>query len=401
MRRIHPRWAAAWLVLVFITGVASGREQDTGGSKEKGVSKMEKPSSRLFGRLPDGTEVTIHSLRVPGGWQADVSDYGAILVRMLVPDRDGTPADVVLGFDSLDGYTGLHPYFGAICGRVSNRIAGGRFELDGKAYSLAKNNGDHHLHGGLVGFDKKVWKSKAGVSAKGPFVEFEMESPDGDEGYPGKLSAKVVYTLSPEGELVIDMEATTDAATFVNMVHHSYWNLAGHGSGPIRGHELSVAAERYLPIDAGGIPTGKPADVRGTPFDFLMDRTPPATLGKAIDLLPPSADGKNAGGVDHNFVIDGWQPDAEAKLVARLRDPTSGRTMEILSNQPGIQVYTANYLDGTLTGKEGAVYRKNAAVCLETQTFPDSVHHPEWPTQRLDPGRTYHHVMVHRFTAGR
>lgn len=357
------------------------------------------PSVRGFGRLPDGREASLYTLAVPGGWQATVTDYGAILTAFLVPSSSGgehaAPVDVVLGFDSLDGYLAGHPYFGATCGRVANRIAGGSFELDGRRHQLAKNNGAHHLHGGIVGFDKKLWKGESLLTERGPAVRLELESPDGDEGYPGRLVARVVYTLTPAGELLVDMTATSDAATIVNLAHHSYWNLAGQASGGIRGHELTVVADRYLPTDAGGIPTGDLAAVKDTPFDFRPERGRPGTLGAAIDALPPA--GGSPGGVDHNFVIRDWKPDGGLRRVAVLRDPASGRSLEILSDQPGIQVYTGNFLDGTLRGKQGAVYARQSAVCLETQRFPDSIHHPDWPAIRLEPGQTYRHSMVHRF----
>jgi len=358
------------------------------------------PTVRPFGALPDGRPVSLYTLEVPGGWRAEITDYGAILTSLRVPAGGGAdqPAvDVVLGCESLAGYLAGHPYFGATCGRVSNRIAGGTFELDGKRYTLARNNGDNHLHGGLIGFDKKLWKATPRLSDRGPAVDFEMVSPDGDEGYPGAVTARVTYTLTPDGELWVEMSATSDAPTIINMVHHSYWNLAGHAAGTIRGHELAVTADSYVPVDAGGIPTGGLAPVAGTPFDLRPERQPRPRLAAAIAGLPPSADGKNPGGIDHNFVVRGWKADGSLRSVALLRDPASGRTLEVLSDQPGIQVYTGNYLDGTVKGKEGVAYGKQAAVCLETQKYPDAVHHPDWPSMRLDPGQTYRHTMVHRF----
>ena len=361
------------------------------------TASLRPPVARAFGSLSDGKPVSLYTLEVPGGWRAEITDYGAILTSFHVPVGKGAPKDIVLGFDTLAGYLGTHPYFGATCGRMSNRIAGGTFKLDGKEYTLAKNDGANHLHGGLVGFDKKLWHATPQLSERGPAVEFEVVSPAGDEGYPGTLTARVTYTLTPDGELWIEMAATTDAATIVNMVHHSYWNLAGQASGTIRGHELAVTADEYLPVDAGGIPTGAFAPVAGTPFDLRPARTPAATLGTAIDGLPASADGKNPGGIDHNYVVRGWKPDGSLRSVALLRDQVSGRTLELLSDQPGIQVYTSNYLDGSVKGKGGIAYGKQAAVCLETQKFPDSIHHPDWPSTRLDPGQTYRHTMVYRF----
>jgi aldose 1-epimerase len=367
------------------------------------VPAMSPPSIEPFGRLPDGEQVHLYVLEVPGGWRATVTDYGAILTSMTVPTGERGPVDVVLGFDSLEGYLAGHPYFGATCGRCSNRIANARFTLDGKDHELAANNGPHHLHGGLVGFDKKLWKADPKLTPAGPAVTFSLVSPDGDEGYPGMLRVQTTYTLTPAGELVIDMQAESDAATVCNLVHHSYWNLAGQGSGSIRDQELIVVADEYLPVDEGSIPTGERALVKGTPFDFRPERSRPAMLGDAIDALPPSADGSNPGGVDHNLCVRAWQADGSLRQVVTLRDPASGRTLTIESDQPGIQVYTGNYLDGTLTGKQGAIYEKHAGICLETQCFPDAIHHegqPGWPSGILRPGETYRHRMVHRFGSG-
>lgn len=361
------------------------------------TASLRPPVARPFGSLPDGKPVSLYALEVPGGWRAEITDYGAILTSFHVPVGKGAPTDVVLGFDTLAGYLGTHPYFGATCGRVANRIAGGTFELDGRQYTLATNNGANHLHGGVAGFDKKLWKATPRISDRGPAVEFEVVSPAGNEGYPGTLTACVTYTLTPDGELWVEMSATADTPTIVNLVHHSYWNLAGQASGMIRGHELTVAADSYLPVDAGGIPTGAFAAVAGTPFDLRPERAPAVTLGAAIERLPASADGTNPGGIDHNYVVRGWKPDGSLRSVALLRDPASGRTLELLSDQPGLQVYTSNYLDGSVKGKGGVPYAKQAAVCLETQKYPDSIHHPDWPSTRLDPGQTYRHTMVHRF----
>jgi aldose 1-epimerase len=398
---------ATMLVIMVASGLATAAEPVTataGGTTSMAHAPFSLPTARPFGRLPDGRDAHLYTLEVPGGWKATVTDFGAILTSLHVPGKDGKPVDVVLGFDTLDGYAAKHPYFGAICGRVANRIAAGRFELDGKAYQLATNNEPNHLHGGLIGFDKMLWRATPRISAKGPAVDFETVSPAGDEGYPGKLTATATYTLTPDGELWVEMAATCDAPTIVNLAHHSYWNLAGHASGTIHGHELSVTADRYLPVDAVSIPTGEFAAVAGTPFDFRPERRPAAALGDAIKALPPSADGKNPGGIDHNYVVRDWKPDGSLRSVAVLRDRASGRGLEILSDQPGIQVYTGNYLDGSVTGKGGTAYAKQAAICLETQKYPDAIHHAgqaDWPSVRLDPGQTYRHTMVHRFTANR
>jgi aldose 1-epimerase len=397
---------ATMLVIMVASGLATATEPvtATAGGTTSMAHAFSLPTARPFGRLPDGREAHLYTLEVPGGWKATVTDFGAILTSLHVPGKDGKPVDVVLGFDTLDGYAAKHPYFGAICGRVANRIAAGRFELDGKAYQLATNNEPNHLHGGLIGFDKMLWRATPRISAKGPAVDFETVSPAGDEGYPGQLTATATYTLTPDGELWVEMAATCDAPTIVNLAHHSYWNLAGHASGTIHGHELSVTADRYLPVDAVSIPTGEFAAVAGTPFDFRPERRPAAALGDAIKALPPSADGKNPGGIDHNYVVRDWKPDGSLRSVAVLRDRASGRGLEILSDQPGIQVYTGNYLDGSVTGKGGTAYAKQAAICLETQKYPDAIHHAgqaDWPSVRLDPGQTYRHTMVHRFTANR
>lgn len=396
--------SSAWLACVALLAVpwtVGAQEQDVMSGPATTMQSLI-PSSRPFGRLPDGREATLYTLEVPGGWRATVTDWGAILTSFLVPPGDGgradTSVDVVLGFDSLDGYVAVHPYFGAICGRCANRIAGGAFDLGGRTYRLATNNGGNHLHGGLAGFDKKLWKATPRPTDRGPAVELEVVSPDGEEGYPGRLVAKVVYTLTPAGELIVEMSATTDAPTIVNMVHHSYWNLAGQASGSIKDHELAVEADRYLPVDAGSIPTGAFAVVRGTSFDVRPERQPWARCGGAMETLPPNAPPGAACGVDHAYVLRDWRPDGKIRRAAVLRDPASGRTLEILTDQPSLQVYMGNFLDGSLTGKGGAVYGPNAAICLETQKFPDTIHHADWPSVRLDPGQTYRHVMIHRFT---
>jgi aldose 1-epimerase len=392
-----------WFVLANLAMSLSLIHAEEKPVQSKGVvESLAVPSSRPFGKLPDGREAMLYTLEVPGGWRATITDFGAIVTSFHVPPREGDPTgkpvDVVLGFDSVDGYVAVHPYFGAICGRCSNRIARGMFDLAGKSYRLATNNGPNHLHGGLVGFDKKLWTATPRSTERGPAVELELVSPDGDEGYPGRLVAKVVYTLTPAGEFIVEMAATTDAPTIVNLVHHSYWNLAGQASGSIKEHELVVDADRYLPVDATSIPTGAFAPVAGTSFDFRPERNPPARCFHAIETLPPNAPPGTPRGVDHAYVIRDWQPDGELRRAAVLRDPKSGRALEIFTDQPSIQVYTANFLDSSLTGKEGAVYGPNAAICLETQKFPDSIHHPDWPSVRLDPGQAYRHTMVHRFT---
>jgi aldose 1-epimerase len=335
-----------------------------------------------FGRAGDQT-AHLFTLRNSGGMVAKITDYGTILTELHVPGREGKTADVVLGFDALEEYLKGHPFFGAIAGRVANRIAGGRFTLDGKEYALAVNNGPNHLHGGIRGFDKYVWEAEASDTPEGPSLRMTRTSPAGEEGYPGALRATVAYTLTERNELRIEMAAVTDAPTIVNLAHHTYWNLAGHGSGEILGHELRIDADRYTPADATLIPTGAIEPVADTPYDF---RTP-KKIGKDIDRVEL--------GYDINFVVNG-EP-GTLRPAARAREPVSGRVLELHTTEPGVQLYTANKL-GLRKGKGGAEYGRYAGFCLETQHYPDSVNKPHWPTVVLRPGRTYRHVMAHRFT---
>jgi len=295
---------------------------------------------------------------------------------------------VVLGFDNLAGYLGGHPYFGAATGRVANRIAKGKFTLDGKEYKLAVNNPPNSLHGGLKGFDKVVWKAEDASGPVGPAVRLGYLSPDGEEGYPGNLAVTVTYTVTQSAELKIDYTATTDKATPVNLTNHTYFNLAGPASGTILGHELMLAADQYTPVDDTMIPTGEIRPVQGTPLDF----TKPATFGARIDEIKGEP-----GGYDHNYVLRGDHN--KPVLAARVREPKSGRVLEMLTTEPGVQLYTANFLDGTLRGKGGVVYKKHQAFCLEAQHFPDAVHHASFPSTILRPGATYAQTTIYRFSA--
>ncbi|HEY5091022.1 MAG TPA: aldose epimerase family protein [Polyangia bacterium] len=342
----------------------------------------------------DGKNVDLYTLSNGNGLVAKVATYGAILTSLEVPDRDGLPADVVLGFDELAGYLGGSAYLGATVGRVGNRIRNATFELEGRRFVLAANNGDHHLHGGAKGWDKVVWTAEAMETAEGPALRLGHVSRDGEEGYPGTVTATCVYTLTKKNEktneLRVEMRATTDAVTLVNIVHHSYWNLAGHASGPITDHLLTIFADRYTPADPADpiIPTGEVAPVRGTPFDF----TSPKRVGQDL-----TAAGGDPIGYDHNWVIDG-QPNA-LRPVARLADPKSGRILSLEADQPGLQFYSGNYLDGSIRGKAGKAYARNAGLCLETQAFPNAINVPAWRDQViLRPGTPYQHVMIHRFT---
>ncbi len=339
-----------------------------------------------FGKTPDGTPVDLFVLG-NGRVTAKVMTYGAILTELDVPDRSGKSADVVLGFDTLEGYLPRHPYFGSTVGRVANRVGGARFSLDGKDYTLAANNGPNTLHGGLKGFDKVVWKAEDASGPAGPAVTFSYLSKDGEEGFPGNLAVAVTYTVTADDALKIDYRATTDKATPVNLTHHSYFNLAGPASGSILGHELMLTAAGYTPGDDGMIPTGAIGPVKGTPLDFTTS-TP---IGDRIDQLKG-----DPGGYDHNYVLD-----PAAKLIhpaARVTEPTTGRVMEVFTTEPGLQFYSGNFLDGSLKGKGGVVYKQHQGLCLEAQHFPDSVHHANFPSTILRPGQTYTQTTIYKFS---
>ena len=349
---------------------------------------MGKVGRARFGQA-DGQAVELYTLTNKNGLVAKLITYGACLTELHVPDKNGNLSDVVLGFDSLAPYLKEHPYFGVTIGRVANRIAKGQFSLDGKEYTLATNDGPNHHHGGHKGLDKRIWDASEATDDGAPAVRFAYVSPDGEESYPGNLSIAVTYTLTNDDELRIDYQATTDEPTPVNLTHHSYFNLAGAGRGAILDHELQIAADHYTPVYDTGIPTGDIASVKGTVMDF----TEPMEIGTRIDRL--TGDPR---GYDHNYCLNSRA--GLLALAARLRDPKSGRVMEILTTEPGIQLYTGNHLDGSLTGKEGKVYDKHAGLCLETQHYPDSIHHDDFPSTVLRPGETYTHTTVHRFSAG-
>ncbi len=350
-------------------------------------------TSELWGDL-DGKRVRVHTLRNSKGTIVRATDYGTIITEVIVPDREGNFADVALGRKSLMDYVESNPYFGCTAGRCANRIAGGKFTIDGTEHQVTTNNGPNHLHGGAKGFDKVVWDGTTRMTPKGPTVQFRYQSPAGEEGYPGTVSAMVTYTLTENNELIVDMSASTDAKTPVNLAHHTYWNLGGHDSGDILGHELSIPANLYTPVDDTLITTGGFAKVADTPYDFRVAKP----IGRDIAKLPATA--TDPGGYDVNFVIDIAGERDRVWPCARLADPRSGRVLEIFSNQPGIQFYSGNFLDG-ITGKNGATYEKFDGLCLETQAFPDSVNKQGvegWPNVILEPRRIYRHRMVHKFS---
>ena len=348
-------------------------------------------AQKSLGSLPDGRDVDVYVLTNNNGMRASISTWGGIVTGLTAPDSQGEFADVVLGFDDLDGYLAGHPYFGAIVGRYGNRIARGAFTLDEQAYNLAKNNNGNHLHGGEVGFDKKLWTVQPLSNAKEPQLHLTAISADGEEGYPGRLDIEVTYTLTHENELRIDYRATTDKPTHINLTNHSYFNLAGAGNGDILGHELSINADEFTPVDAGLIPSGEIRNVAGTPMDF---RTP-ITIGARIDDDDEQL--RFGSGYDHNWILN--PADALLSMAARVHEPSTGRVMEVLTSEPGVQFYTANFLDGSLAGKQGRTYGRRSAFCLETQHFPDSPNRPKFPTTVLRPGEVYETTTVYNFLA--
>jgi len=341
---------------------------------------------RVFGKMGDGAGVELFTLKNARGTAAKIIAYGASLQGLWVPDRTNKLSDVVLGFDDLKGYQGPPPYFGGTIGRFANRIAKGKFTLDGREYALALNDGANTLHGGRSGFNRKVWKGKIVQGARTASVQFTYASADGEEGFPGTLMATVGYALTDEDELKINYLAMTDKATPLNLTNHSYFNLAG--SGDILSHVLQLNATQYTPADATLIPTGEIAPVKGTPLNF----TRPTAIGARIGQLAP-----DPGGYDHNFVLSG--ENGKLKLAARVSDPASGRLMEVWTTEPGVQFYSGNALDGTIQGKGGVAYQKLAALCLETQHYPDSVNHPNFPTTILRPGSVFHQETILKFSA--
>ena len=342
-------------------------------------------SKSPFGTMPEGTAVDLYTLTNADGLVCKIITYGAVITELHVPDRTGRMGDVVLGFDNLPQYLKESPCFGAVVGRVANRIAKGRFTIDGKTYTLAINNPPNTLHGGIKGFDKVVWNAEAADGPNGPSVVLTHVSPDGDEGFPGTLSVKVTYTLTNGNEVRIDYEATTDKTTAVNLTNHSYFNLSCKGD--VLGQVLQLKASRYTPADAGLIPTGVIAEVAGGPLDF----TQPKPIGRDLKKIPDKTNG-----YDHNFVIDGGG--RSVVLAARAQDPVTGRALEVSTDQPGVQLYTSNGLNGKIVGKYGLAYPRYAGFCLETQHYPDSVNQPGFPSTLLHPGETFKSTTIYRFS---
>ena len=342
-----------------------------------------------FGVLPSGDSVHVFTLTNARGIEVRAIDYGGIILSLRTPDQAGKFDDIVLGYDDLAGYLKSTPYFGAIVGRYANRIAKGQFTLDGATYHLATNNGPNALHGGITGFDKVLWKAEPTQDSTGVGVAFTYTSRDGVEGYPGTLTVRVTYTLTDRDEFAIAYRATTDKATPLNLSQHTYFNLSGDGAGDVLGHLVTIDADRYTPVDTTLIPTGELASVAGTPFDFRKG----VAIGLGIDAAHPQI--KAGGGYDHNFVLN--RTNDSLVHAVRVVDPRSGRTLDVATTQPGVQFYTGNFLDGTLTGKHGHVYSRRNGFCLETQHFPDSPNHPEFPSTILRPGTEFHSRTVYTF----
>jgi aldose 1-epimerase len=336
-------------------------------------------SKKPFGKTADGQEAELFTIINSGGLSAEITNFGCSIVRLKTPDRSGKFADIVLGYDSLEGYQTNPPYLGGVVGRYANRIAKGKITLEGRTYQLAINNGPNHLHGGLKGFDKKRWKV---IDAENDMLRLSYTSPDGEENYPGTLACEVLYILTNKNELIIEYTATTDKTTVVNLTNHSYFNLAGHNSGDILSHELVIYADRYTPVNSGLIPTGELAPVEGTPLDFRRA----TAIGKRFDKLE--------NGYDHNYVLN--STDSGLAPAAEVYEPVSGRTMKVLTTQPGVQLYTGNFL-ADVKGKQNAVYGKRCGFCLETQHWPDSPNQPKFPSAVLRAGQIYTHKAIFLF----
>lgn len=371
------------------------------GSSEQGQANQEIEQENMkviktdFGSLEDGTPVDLYTLSNENGVEIKITNYGGTILSLKVPDKEGKLEDVVLGFDSIadyrsDVYLQEGPYFGALIGRYGNRIANGKFTLDGVEYELATNNGPNHLHGGIQGFDKVVWEAEKLESEEGVGLKLHYVSEDGEEGYPGQLSVDVVYLLTPDNELEIDYKATTDKATIVNLTNHSYFNLTGNAKRDILAHEVMINADKFVPVNETLIPTGELKEVEGTPFDF----TEPTAVGKRINDKNEQLEyGK---GYDHCWVLNGEK--GEMKVAATVHEPNSGRFMEVFTTEPGIQFYTGNFLNGKLTGKNGVAYQQRYGLCLETEHFPDSPNQPRFPSVELRPEETYQTKTTYKFS---
>ncbi|MEE4257898.1 MAG: aldose epimerase family protein [Bacteroidales bacterium] len=366
---------AAIIVSTLFTSCINASQEESNTRADMKITK------ELFGQV-DSTDVYLFTLKNANGMVVKIPNYGGIVTSVLVPDRDGNMADVVLGFDELQAYLDGHPYFGCIVGRYGNRIANGRFTLDGKEYILAQNNGPNHLHGGINGFDKKIWEAESEQKDDTVSLILHYNSPDGEEGYPGTLATEVIYSLTNDNELVIKYSAGTDKPTPVNLTHHSYFNLSG-GQESILDHVLTIAADKYVVVNENLIPTGELRELKGSAMDFST----PHSIGERIDEVE--------GGYDHTYVLNNM---SKLMKVADFYHPASGRAVEVYTDEPGIQFYSGNFLDGSLTGKNGIIYEKHHGFCLETQHFPDSPNQEGFPSTILRPGDEYGYTSIYKFT---
>ena len=376
------------LAILFTT--CKPKTQESSDTLTDSVSAPEATITRsAYGKLEDGTEISLYTLTNAAGTVATITNYGGIIVSIKTEDRNGTFEDIVLGFDSLSSYVKSNPFFGCIVGRYGNRIAKGKFKLDDQTYNLAVNDGENHLHGGLKGFDKVVWAGDNYNTPEGAVLKLTYTSKDLEEGYPGNLQTEVTYTLTNDNELKIDYKATTDKKTVVNLTNHSYFNLSGDTKTDILNHSLSIAASKFLPVDKGLIPTGEFKDVKGTPFDFTNE----TVIGERINDKDQQL--QYGGGYDHCWVFDDTN---DRSPKATVYDPTSGRFMEVFTTEPGVQFYSGNFLNGSVTGRFNTVYTKRFGLCLETQHFPDSPNQPSFPSTVLNPGDVYTSQTIYKFS---
>jgi len=376
-----------WMTLtIFMGGLLMTTLGAIGATPQPGST-----TKKSFGKTPDGRPVDLYVLTNKSGAEVSITNFGGAVVSLKVPDRNGKLADVVLGYDNAAGYVNEKSFFGALVGRYGNRIGHAQFVLDGNTYTLAKNNGENSLHGGIKGFNKALWTAKILPAKDGQSLELSYLSKDGEEGFPGNLKVNVIYTLNDSNALRIEYSATTDKKTVVNLTNHSYFNLAGQGSGDILGHQLMIQADKFTPVDAGLIPTGELRDVAGTPFDFRKLVVIGARIDQDVEQL------KLGGGYDHNFVLR-RSADSGESLAARVVEPTTGRVMEVWTTEPGVQFYTGNFLDGKTVGKGGLTYPRRSAFCLETQHYPDSPNQPKFPSVVLKPGERYHTITTYKFS---
>lgn len=391
MKKGNIHKAAAWFLMGVMAFMLSSCLEWTGLQKQKEYARMS-IEKEPFGTTPDGRNVDMYTLKNSSGATAKIITWGGHVVSLTVPDRDGKMDDILLGHDTLEGYLNraTNPYFGCIVGRYGNRIGKGKFTLDGIQYTLAANDGENHLHGGVNGFDRCVWKARPFTTKDTAGLKLNYVSEDMEEGYPGKLDVTVIYTLTDDNELRIDYEAAANKPTVCNLTNHMYFNLAGQGTGDILDHELMLNAESFTPVDKGLITTGQIKSVEGTPMDFTRPTKIGARINANYDQL------QYGGGYDHNWVLD--KEGDEMSMAARVYELSSGRVMEVWTVEPGVQFYAGNFLDGTITGKNGKIYEKRSGFCLETQHYPDSPNKPNFPSVVLRPGEVYKTTTIHKFS---